>query len=142
MKLEELIEKIKNLNEDELLKLTKSSADVYFTFCLNNTNDYEMAKTLFFGSIATIIGIDFIIDEKEYTFFLDLLPTDEVSFTDFKKFVERWTNVKTIEDTDYLIDHYASQLEKISFVTIIIAFSLVDGKLDNNEMKLIGHYLD
>lgn len=141
MKLEELITKEKNLSQEELLKLAMSSADIYYTFCLNNTDDTENAKTLFFGSIATIIGIDFVVDEREYDFFLRLLQLEEITFDDFKNYVIRWTNVKTIKDTDYLIDHYANAVEKMAFVTIIIAFSLIDGKLDQNEKKLIANYL-
>ena len=141
MKLDEYINKIDSLKDDEKEKLARYQAPIYFKFCLDYAGNIEGAKTLFFGSIATIIGIDLKADEQEFMFFKKTLGDNDLTIEMFEQYVKAWTNVKTIEDTDYLIDNEAPKSAKDAFVVLCILFALANNELKKAEVGLIAKYV-
>ena len=141
MTLEKIIKKLENSSLEERMKIGKNQAHIYYSFCMKYTNDINKCNTLFFGSLATIIGIDLKIDEKEYECFKDLIDETNISFADFNSYIKAWTNVKTIEDTDYIIDNDANSEEKQAFVYLCILLSISNNILEKSELGLITKYL-
>lgn len=141
MKLEEFIQKLENLSLNERTALANKEAEVYYNFCSVNGGSEDAAKTLFFGSLATIIGIDLTIDEKEFHFFQTIIDGTELTFEMFTQYVKAWTNVKTIEDTDYLIDNFAGKDAKDAFVILCILFAIANDELQKAELGLIAKYV-
>ena len=139
MDLEEVYNKVKSLNHDELIGLATSSAAEFLKYLKESGNDDEKSFKFLVYVTALFVGADGLLDESEYHLFCEITKQD-ISYEELNNAFKGGYNDEYINAMDQLIDRLPIKI-KYAVCNYGLAFMGSDGEFTKKEKEVFEKIL-